>query len=212
MVQEQGQQGRIRTISLSDLISKDNAEEDIQRLMELLSSFCCTQDKDIEDFLHNRAIDFELINKSRTYLLCDDNVLCEKGKLVILGYFSLALKVFNLREDVSNQTRKKLDGVSAKLHGEIINSVPCYLIGQLARNFAIPDERAISGAELIEQAFSFIHSAETLVGGRSVLIECHDNPKLIKFYNDNGFKEFARIPFNDTLMVQMIRTLCGRTL
>lgn len=64
-----------------------DTQEDIQNLMDLLSSFSCTQDKDIEDFLHNRAIDFERINKSRTYILCDNDIWCKESRLVILGYF-----------------------------------------------------------------------------------------------------------------------------
>lgn len=40
-------------------------------LHQLLSSFSCEQDADIEHFLHERAVDFENLSKSRTYLICD---------------------------------------------------------------------------------------------------------------------------------------------
>ena len=65
---------KIKILPLRKLLLKANTQEDIQNLMDLLSSFSCTQDTDIEDFLHNRAIDFELINKSRTYLVCDNDI------------------------------------------------------------------------------------------------------------------------------------------
>lgn len=211
MVREPKEQ-KINVFPLGELLLQAKTQEDIQKLTDLLSSFSCSQDKDIEDFLHNRSIDFERVNKSRTYILCDNDILRKEDRLVILGYFSVALKVLNLKEDVSNQTRKKLDGISAKLRGDVINAFPCYLIGQLAKNSIIPHEQSIGGAELIEQAISVIRSAEKLVGGRCVLIECHDNPKLVRFYNDNGFKELCRIPFGDITMVQMIRTLCSATL
>lgn len=71
MVQKQEQQYRIKVFSLKKLISDDNPQEDIQRLTKLLSSFSCDKDKDIENFLHNRATDFERINKTSTYLLCN---------------------------------------------------------------------------------------------------------------------------------------------
>ena len=116
------------------MISEDNLEEDIQRLKELLSSFSCDKDKDIELFLHNRAIMFERLNKSRTYLLCDNDILREEERFVVLGYFSIALKVLDLPENISNRSRKNLDGISAKLHGDVIKSIPCYLIGQLAKS------------------------------------------------------------------------------
>lgn len=212
MVQKQEGQDRIRVFSLSKLISEDNIEEDIQRLTKLLSSFSCSQDKDIEDFLHNRAIDFERINKAKTYLVCDNNVLIREGKFVILGYFSVSLKVLELSDDISNRKRKMLDGLSAKLHGKVIKSIPCYLIGQLAKNSAIPDEQSINGLELIDCAISIIRSAEALVGGRYVLIECRNNPKLLKFYIDGRFEMFDELPFGNVPMVQMIRTLCSATL
>ncbi len=211
MVQESKKQ-IIKVLSLGELLLQADTQEDIQNLMDLLSSFSCIQDKDIENFLHNRAIDFERINKSRTYILCDDDILNKEGRLVIMGYFSVALKVLNLPENFSNRSRKNLDGISANFHHQKIVSIPCYLIGQLAKNSAIPDEQSISGAELIKCAMSVICSAETLVGGRNVLIECHNEQKLLKFYTDNGFETFANISYGDIPMVQMLRILCSATL
>ncbi|MCM1276150.1 MAG: hypothetical protein NC299_12440 [Lachnospiraceae bacterium] len=144
--------------------------------------------------------------------MCDNNVWLAEGKLVVLGYFSTALKVLDIPENISNNFRKKLDGMAATLHGEVIKSAPCYLIGQLAKNSNIPDEQSIGGSDLINSAISVIRSAETFVGGRYVLIECRDNPKLLKFYADNDFKTFAAIPFKGEPMVQMLRPLCSATL
>ena len=45
------------------------------------------------------------------------------------------------------------------------------------------------------------------IGGRYVMIECHDDEKLIQFYKDNGFFEMARIPDDERPMVQMIRKI-----
>lgn len=154
---------------------------------------------------------FERLNKSRTYLLCDNDILREEERFVVLGYFSIALKVLDLPENISNRSRKNLDGISAKLHGDVIKSIPCYLIGQLAKNSAIPSNQSIIGSELINHALSVIRSAETLVGGRYVLIECHDKQELLKFYTNNDFEPFAKIPYGDISMVQMLRTLCRTT-
>ncbi|MCM1062828.1 MAG: hypothetical protein NC452_21515 [Eubacterium sp.] len=207
MVRESEKQG-INVLSLGDLLLQAKTQEDNQNLMKLLSSFSCDKDKDVESFLHNRAIDFERLNKSRTYLLCDDEILDKEGRIIILGYFSLSLKVLDLSENLSNRKRKMLDGISAKLHGEVIRSVPCYLIGQLAKNSNIPNTISVSGAEMINCAMSIIRSAETVVGGRYVLIECHNNPKLLKFYTENSFEIFEKLPFGNVPMIQMLRTLC----
>ena len=47
-----------------------NTVED-DRLKNMLSSFSCVYDEDVQNFLRNRAIDFELLSKSRTYLIID---------------------------------------------------------------------------------------------------------------------------------------------
>ena len=70
----------------------DKTKEDRVLLNKILSSFSCDKDLDIEFFLKNKAVDFETISKSWTYLYCDYQKLLE-NKIVILGYFTLSLKV-----------------------------------------------------------------------------------------------------------------------
>ena len=43
-----------------------------ERVNRLLSSFSCAKDPDIEHFLHSRAVEFERLSKSRTYLIFDE--------------------------------------------------------------------------------------------------------------------------------------------
>jgi len=122
----------------------------------------------------------------------------------ILGYIALALKVLTVPESVSNRMRKEIDGLSAKIHGEQITAFPVYLIGQLGRNTNVSKD-SVSGKDLIGYAFDVIQPAIDSVGGRYILIECHDEEKLIQFYSDNQFTAFAKIPDQDHPMVQMIR-------
>lgn len=121
----------------------------------------------------------------------------------IFGFFTVSLKVLDLPERLSNRKRLELDGFAAKTHGEAIQSIPCYLIGQLAKNSAV--QNAVSGTVLMEKAISVIRSAAEDVGGRYMLVECRDNPQLRKFYADNGFEVFDAIPDENVPMVQMIR-------
>ena len=169
-------------ISLKDLIS----EIEDEKLNELLSSFKCNLDPDIEFFLKSRAVTYEKLSKARTYLIVDENDLATKAieDITILGYIALALKVLTVPESVSNRMRREIDGLSAKIHGEQITAFPVYLIGQLGRNTNISKE-VISGKDLIGYAFDVIQPAIDSVGGRYILIECHDEEKLIQFYNDN---------------------------
>ena len=181
----------------------DTAGEDRAALMQILSSFSCAKDHDIENFIHNRAVEFEELSKAKTYLICDEAVLLDEGRLLILGYVSLALKVLQIPDGLSIRERKELDGYRGKIHGEPITDIPCYLIGQLARNDGV-DKELLTGKELIEEAHRIIMVSVEAVGGRFMMIECHDDPKLLKFYSDNGFEEIARIADADMPMVQML--------
>lgn len=189
-------------ISLKDLIS----EIEDEKLNKLLTSFKCDLDPDIEFFLKDRAVTFERLSKARTYLIIDEGELETKSieEINILGYVALALKVLTVPEFVSNRMRKEIDGLSGKIHGEQITAFPVYLIGQLGRNTCVPKE-AVSGKDLIGYAFDIIQPAIDSVGGRYVLIECHNEEKLLKFYGENHFTAFAKIPDQDRPMVQMIR-------
>lgn len=115
------------------------------------------------------------------------------------------MKVLDLPEGLSNRKRLKLDGFAGKIDGEPIRSIPCYLIGQLAKNTAA--ENAVSGAKLLGYAMRIIASAAENVGGRIVLIECRDDQHLRDFYRANGFEELDKIPDKSVPMVQMIKAI-----
>ena len=182
-----------------------NLEDSV--LSELLSSFSCVKDADIENFLHNRAIEFEKLSKARTYLVMDaDDLTTGKDHPAIYGYVSLALKILTVPGEVSNRMRKELDGFSAKIHGQQISDFPCYLIGQLSKNSSV-EHNPLSGKALLDSAFDIIATATDAVGGRYTMIECRDEEKLLKFYHDNAFSEIDRIPDDDVPMVQMIRKI-----
>lgn len=191
-------------VALQTLISQTQEDKDL--LSRILSSFLCEKDPDIQGFLRNRAVEFEGISKSRTYLLCDEEKM-ESGKIAVLGYIAIALKVLHIPEGISIRARREIDGFSGKTNGEPIKEVPCYLIGQLARNSCV-DKSLLPGNQLLEEAYRIILSAIESVGGRYAMIECRTDDKLIAFYQRNDFEEFARIPDDDTPMVQMIRKMC----
>ena len=180
------------------------------RLKNLLSSFSCVYDEDIQNFLHNRAIEFEKLSKSRTYLIVSEeqfeNPEIAFDEFTIYGYISLAVKVFTVPEETSNRQRQQLDGFSAKEHGKQISNFPCYLIGQLARNSNVP-KNSISGADLLNFAYDIIAISVDAVGGRNILVECRNNKKLIQFYLDNGFDKISQVPDESHTMIQMIRRI-----
>lgn len=196
------------SIALSSLIKMTG--EDNELLSQILSSFSCEQDEDIENFLHNRAIEFEELSKARTYLICDEEQISKEGfcldQLKIYGYVAIALKILSVPEEWSNRKRKELDGLSAKIHGEPIKDFSCYLIGQLSRNSRVPHD-SISGKDLLQMAYDVIAAAVDAVGGRYMMIECREEKKLVDFYLSNGFEEIQRSFDGNYIMVQMIKKI-----
>ena len=176
---------------LTELVSDEG-------LSEILSSFKCSRDSDIESFLNEKAVLFDRKGKSRTHLVLNRDAL-ENGTIDIVAYFSLAINLLRIPEGTSSSQIKRLDGLYTRRGGEPISEIPSYLIGQLAKNDT--NITSIQGALLLEYALSAISVAEEIVSGRVVHIECRDIPKVISFYEENGFKVLRQDP-NDGL-VQM---------
>ena len=62
------------------------------RAKEVLSDFSCPINKDIEEFIHQKAIEFEKQSISRTQLI----YASYKKELVLVGYYTIATKTFNI--------------------------------------------------------------------------------------------------------------------
>lgn len=175
-----------------------------ETVVEVISTFYCSKDHDVENFLknENKAVLYERKSKSRTYLIFDEEGL-KNGNFILLAYFSIAIQTLKIPNGTAASQIRKLDGLYAKKGSEVITEIPGFLIGQLGKNDEHPDR--ITGDEVLENAFSVIGKAQGMVGGRVTIIECQDKPQLVDFYRRNGFKYFRKDP--DDGLVQMIRLL-----
>jgi hypothetical protein len=175
-----------------------------ERVEEVISSFCCSKEPDIEEFLKNKnkAILYEQKSKSRTYLIFNEEALID-GSFVLLAYFTIAMQTLKIPDSMTASQIRKLDGLYAKKGSEAITEISAFLIGQLGKNDRYAD--LITGDEIVDYALSVIGKAQEVIGGRVVFIECQDKPKLIDFYTRNGFKLFRKDPEDG--LVQMIRLL-----
>lgn len=95
------------------------------KVQEVISTFVCSKDRDIENFLKEKAVEFEKMSKSRTYFVVYEEAL-ESGSFNILGHFSIELQVLKVPEELSNRKVKNLDGFSAKRDGKVINEFPVF--------------------------------------------------------------------------------------
>ena len=108
------------------------------------------------------------------------------------------MKALNLREGISKNVRKHLDGLGNKQGSTFV----VYLIGQLGKNDNYRSE--IDGKELIAMAIATIKEAYDVVGGQYILVECEPVPGLKKLYEDNDFTFLQESLENDSL-IQFIR-------
>lgn len=171
----------INTVNLSDMIEKLGEDS----VKTILSDFCCPYNKDVEDFLLTKSIEFSKRGFSRTHLV----FMSYKEMPVIVGYFTLANKHIVIKKGaISNTKRKSITqfGDYVKdLDGHVI-AAP--LLAQFGKNYKNEYNRLISGDELLQLAIDKISGIQFDLGGKLIYLECEENPKLIAFYKRNGFE------------------------
>jgi len=139
----------------------------------MLSTFKCSINLDLENFIHNIASDYETRQIARTFVLVNH----EKNEIV--GYFTISIKSLSTN-GMSKTSIKKIDGIS--------NTRACihsFLIGQLGISDKYTKYKL--GALLLDDAFSKIEMAHDLVAGRYILVDAVNDKKVINFYLKYGF-------------------------
>lgn len=154
-------------------------------IVSLLRKFRSQKNADLQDFIHNKAIDYEKRDRTRTFLFI------ENGK--VIAFFSLALNVFDTTK-FSNSTKKKLSPINSKDD----KYIACFLIGQLGKD----DEATIKGQDILNTAVFSLQTAHSLLGSKFILVDSINNEKVIQFYTANGFKSIA--PDEDGQTIKMV--------
>ena len=156
---------------------------------DTLSCFSCPLNRDVEDYLKNpkRATNSSRMSSSVTYLVLDPQTYG------VLGYFTLMMKAYSVEsKQLSSKNRRLVERFSeVDKQGKFV--VPVYLIAQLGKNFALPQERQIAGVDLLKLAIDRFSKVRGEIGGKLVMVEREaDSPKLLEFYTKNGFKSWTR--------------------
>lgn len=173
-------------VTLRDLIEV-RGEADVKAR---LSEFSCPLNPDVEYFIKQKAIEFTKQGIASTHLV----YASYKDKPVLVGYYALANKTVTLKASIM-RSRKWRSRISkfAEYHPELksyILAMP--LIGQLGKNYANGYNKLIIGDDLLEIACEKVRSAQFVLSGKLVYLECEDNEKLVAFYERNGFSEFNK--------------------
>ena len=198
---------RYSVINIRRYLNSDNPKLGESRLLQVLSGFSCLRNPDVERFLKKSSVEFTKKNQSVTYLVFDIS------SMVLVGYFTLALKPLTVRgETVSNTVKKKLLRVSEWDEKSDTYTMSAYLIAQLGKNFTNGAEKKITGEELLVLAWNKIKEIQYLGGGVVTFLEAENEEKLLSFYRNNRFSQFdIRQTTSDTdeshELVQLLRLL-----
>ena len=196
-------------LSLSDILAEKG--EDFCR--EILSTFSCPMNDDVERFLTKRsAIDFATQGVSQTLLV----YASYKKKNVLCGYFTIANKYIVVnKHSVSGTLRRRLRkfAMPSAEKDDLVIMAP--LIAQLGKNYANGYSELITGDELLKMAEDQIRLAQRIIGGKVVYLECEDIDRLKDFYSSNGYVEFGkrrldkdeRTEMCGTHLIQMLKYL-----
>ena len=121
-------ENRYKVVNLNYIISELGEEKSKQ----ILSNFCCPKNKDVEDFIKLKSIEFSkqgLAGIHLVFSIIDDN-------LSLLGYFALSNKIISISsKSLSNTLKKRISKFATydkETNTYILSSI---LIGQLGKNY-----------------------------------------------------------------------------
>ncbi len=186
-------------MNILDLLESVGTDE----VLKGISDFSCPKNQEIENFLHKNAIEFARRKLSITYLLLDNS----DGEIV--GYFTLAHKAIEIKNDnISNTVRRKLSS-HAKLDADTNSyTASAFLLAQIGKNYGIDNGHRITGKELMGFANDVLTDIQHRIGGGIIYLDSEDKQKLKDFYiYENHYKIFGeRFSASDnTYYLQMLR-------
>ena len=175
----------------------------------ILSSFMCPLNPDVEDFIHTKAIPFAKQRIAVSYLVFAE----QNGQNYFMGYYTLANKFVCVNSSALSKTmQKKIAKFSQYDPASERFMVSMPLIAQLGKNFNPTLPIKMAGSDLLEMALERVLEIEHLIGGKTVYIECNNQPKLFDFYSATGFIPFDErirqtddVNDNDRILVQMLK-------
>ena len=173
-------------VNIREYLAQGNDEKVGEpELMRMISDFSCPRNLDVERFLKKSSVEFTKKNQSVTYLVLD----MDDGALV--GYFTIALKPLTVRDEmVSNTVKRKIKRISEFDEQTNSYTMSAFLIAQIGKNYTGDAGNRITGAELLELAWSVIEDMQYMGGGMVVFLEANNAEKLLAFYQDNKFRQF----------------------
>ena len=127
-------------------------------LADTLARFSCPLNKEVESYLKDssRAVQSSQMSSSVTYLAFDSR------SNDLLGYFTLMMKAYSVKSDALNSANKRLIRRFSEIDSSGNFTAAVYLIAQIGKNFALPEEDQIEGSELLMAAMNVFCETTTM--------------------------------------------------
>ncbi|WP_235272239.1 hypothetical protein [Methanosarcina mazei] len=166
-----------------------------------LSSFYCSKDLDIQDFVRHKMERFDDKSICRSYLILDRENSDDEN-FCILGFFALALKILTVDQNKLNRKQKRDMNLLREQEG-----IPSYFIAQLGKNDMF--KYNFKGKYLLDEAVNIVYDCIGLLGGTIVWLEANkEADSVVKFYKNNKFIELQSEMQEDGVeRIQMIKYL-----
>jgi hypothetical protein len=176
----------------------------VEGVTNILSTFSCSINDDIERFLKEKSIEFSNKGIARTHLVLFDS----GSRFELMGYYTLTNKILSISpEGLSNSTKKRVERFGVIDSHTGLYNVPTPLIAQLGKNFSSELSAHINGDELLQIACDKVVEIQDELGCKLVYIECDNTKSLIDFYSRNNFNIMESGRQGDNELIQMIRFL-----
>ena len=192
-------QNNHKILRLVDLLN-NNGED----FFNFLSASFSSPNKDVEQFLKEKAVQSVRLSTSSTYL-----VVPKENPLNLLGYFSLATKMLTLKKiSLSKTTEKIISRFGYYDEDSDSYKIPAILIAQFGRNFNA-NCNSFAGTDLMSIALQQIKDILSFTSGKTVFLECEKKKDLVEFYESNGFSILDNevLSRNKNELIQLFRLL-----
>ena len=151
------------------------------KLRKALEEFECSRDSSIERFVRNESLEFAEDMYGTTYIFVSSEAW-KKGKLAILGIFTLAIATADF-SGLSKSQHKRVFG--HKTRGKAGPHRGAWLLGQFARADGV-SAATLPGREMYARALERLRRLREESSGRALILECL--PELVPIYEAYDFK------------------------
>lgn len=188
------------SVNLRDIL--ENQGEQVA--VDLLSSYSCPLNPDIQKFARERSVEFSKKGIAQTHLVFAD----DGEALRLCAFYTLAFKVLTVPlGGLSKNTVKKLSRYGVTSSDRMRIEIPAPLIAQLGKNYEDGANRLIDGDDLLNLACERVGGIQREIGGKLVYLECARTEKLIEFYERNGFRRAVSENAPEDGLIQLFRFL-----